>query len=302
MRGLTDYITQCHWADVFTVWFVIVDDSYQVLYGQQRLRARGPAPAFTDSEVITLSLVCDTYFHGNEELMLSFIRQYHADLFPHLLSNSRFNRRRRASCALLEGIRQALSEQLIDPADDLRLIDSAPIPVCTYMRAGSSATVTGSEYFSVMPTRKAKLFGFRLQLTVTLEQVPDQWMLVPAAPRDSKMALILLSETHDRLVYGDNAYRDPGVSEQLTRKHQVELLAPPRQHYDKHVQWPQPFRLLFNRVRRQIESAFSVLTGVFHLAQPRSRSLAGLMTRTATRLLAYTISFLVSPILLPDAN
>ena len=34
--------------------------------------------------------------------------------------DSRFNRRRRASCALIEGIRQALSEQLIDPADDLR--------------------------------------------------------------------------------------------------------------------------------------------------------------------------------------
>ncbi len=302
MRGLTNYITGCQWVDVFTVWFVLVADSYQLLYGQKRLRACGPAPLFRDSEVITLSLVCDTYFHGNEEMMLSFIRQYHADLFPQLLSNSRFNRRRRASCALIEGIRQALSQQLIDPADDLRLIDSAPIPVCTYMRARSCATIAGSQYFSVMSTRKAKLFGFRLQLTITFDQIPDQWMLAPAAPRDSKTALPLLSETHDRLVYGDNAYRDPGVSEQLLRKHRVELLAPPRTHYDKHIQWPEPFRLLFNRVRRRIESAFSVLTGVFQLARPRSRSLTGLMTRTATRILAYTISFLASPILQPDLN
>jgi len=302
MRGLTNYITECQWVDVFTCLYVLVDDSYQLLYGPKRLRARGPAPAFSDCEVITLSLICDTYFHGNEEMMLSFIRTYHADLFPQVLSNSRFNRRRRASCALIEGIRQALSEQLIDPADDLRLIDSAPIPVCTYMRARVCATVAGSEYFSVMPTRKAKLFGFRLQLTITLDQIPDQWMLVPAAPHDSKMALVLLSETHDRLIFGDNAYRDPGVSDQLKRKHAVELLAPPRQHYDKNVQWPEPFRLLFNRVRRRVESAFSVLTGVFFLSQPRSRSLSGFLTRAASRVLAYTISFLTSPLLQPDAN
>src|SRR5438093_11027158 len=154
MRGLSNYITACRWVDVFTLWYVIVDDCYAVLYGQKRLRACGPAPLFADSEVITLSLICDAYFHGDEELLLSFIRQYHLDLFPQLLSNSRFNRRRRASSGLIEGIRQALSQQLIDPADDLRLIDSVPIPVCTYKRARTSALLSGPEYFSVMPTRK----------------------------------------------------------------------------------------------------------------------------------------------------
>ncbi len=134
MRGLTDYITECDWGDVFTVWFVLVDDTFTQLYGHLRLRPSGPAPTFTDSEVITISLISDTYFHGNEELALAFVRQHYRALFPNLLSNGRFNRRRRALSACIEGVLRALSVALIDPHDALRLTDSAPIPVCTYQR------------------------------------------------------------------------------------------------------------------------------------------------------------------------
>lgn len=301
MRGLTDYITHCDWVEVFTVWYVLVDDAYQLRYGGQRLRLRGPAPRCSDSEVIVLSLICDVYFHGQEELLLSFIRQYHADLFPHLLSVSRFNRRRRAAHALIEGIRRALSDQLIDPHDDLRLIDSAPIPVCVYARAKRNQTLCGSQHFSVMPTRRAKLFGLRLHLTITDQQVIDQWMLAPAAPRDSKLAEVLLSETEWRLVFGDNAFRDPAVSHHLKTKHHVELLAPPRQKYEKQP-WPQVYHQLFMRVRRLIESSLSVLAGPFHIQQPGSRSLLGLLTRVASRILAYTLSFITAPLLRPQLN
>lgn len=301
MRGLTDYITQCDWVDVFTVWYVLVDDAYQLRYGGQRLRQSGPPPRCSDSEVITLSLICDVYFHGQEELMLAFIRQYHADLFPRLLSLSRFNRRRRAAHALIEGIRRLWSDQLIDPHDQLRLIDSAPIPVCVYARAKRSRTLCGSEYFSVMPTRRAKLFGLRLHLTITDQQIIDQWMLAPAAPRDSKLAEVLLSETEWRQVLGDNAFRDPAVAHHLKMKHQVDLQAPPRQKYDKHP-WPKAYHQLFMRVRRLIESSLSVLAGPFHIQQPGSRSLGGLLTRIASRILAYTLSFITAPLLMPQLN
>jgi hypothetical protein len=134
MRGLTDYITECDWVDVFTVCFVLVDDTFSLLYRHLRLRPTGPVPTFADSEVITISLISDTYFHGNEELALVFIRQHYLVLFPNLLSNSRFNRRRRALSACIEGVRRSLSATLIEPQDSLRLTDSAPIPICTYPR------------------------------------------------------------------------------------------------------------------------------------------------------------------------
>lgn len=298
MRGLTDYITECDWTDVFTVWFVLVDDCYFALYAHQRLRRSGPVPHFSDSEVITLSLICDTFFHGDEELGLAFVRQHYQTLFPQLLSNSRFNRRRRALIAVIEGIRRALSDQWIAPEDDLRLIDSAPIPVCTYGRSRTCETVQGAEYCSVMPARKAKLFGFHLDLTTTLAQVVDQWMLAPAAPHDSKMGAVLLSETANLWALGDNAFRDPSAAQRLKVKHNITLLAPPQRTQAK-VPWPKKLERLARRLRRRIESVLSVLATVFKIEHPGSRSLSGLVARVATRILAYTISFHTSAILQP---
>ncbi len=297
MRGLTNYSTEWAWPEIFLVWYVWIDDVFQQLYRDQRLRRRGEAPRFSDSEVITLSLIADTFFHGQEELMIAFVHQYHRDLFPQVLSRSRFNRRRRMLIAVIEAIRRALSDLLIAPDDAWRLIDSAPIPVCTYKRSRHCATLAGPEYYGVMPTRQAKLFGLRLHLTTTLSQVIDQWLLVPAAPRDSKMAQVVLKDSAPRTVIGDNAFRDPTVQAQLWETRGLRLLAPPRR-YDK-VAWPPALRRQVNRVRRQIESAISVLSTVFHVQQLGSRSVLGLAARVASRILAYTMSFVVQAGLQP---
>jgi hypothetical protein len=295
MHGLTDYITECHWEEVFTLWFVWLDDLYTEVYSQQRLRQRGSAPVFSDSEVMTISLVIDTYFHGDEELGLAFVRQYHLALFPKLLSRSRFNRRRRALIGIIEHLRRLLSDRLIEAGDDWRLIDSAPIPVCTYQRSRKNATLAGPEYYSVMPCRRAKLFGVRLLMTTNLEQVVDQWLLVPAAPRESKMADVLLEDAAALNIIGDNAFRDPTIDYHLQEARQIRLVAPPRA-YDK-IKWPASLRQDFNRVRRRIESAFSVLSTVFHVQVLGARSLTGIGVRVATRILAYTLSFLTQPAL-----
>jgi hypothetical protein len=301
MHGLTDYITECRWADVFLVWYVLIDDAYHARFGNVRLRQRGPTPTVSDAEVITLSVIADTYFHGNEELMLSFIGQYHRDLFPHLLEHSRFTRRRHALSDIIEALRRQLCADLIPPDDDLRLIDSAPVPLCTYQRSRRCATVQGRAYCSVMPSRKAKLFGVRVHLTTTLEQIPDQWFVAPAAPHDSKVAEILLSEATGLVVLGDNGFYDPLVQARLAQTRQIQLLAPP-QPKQRQGQWSPAERRVSNRLRRRIETSLSVLTTVFQLERPGARSWAGLLTRLASRFLAYTLSFFTKAILQPKTS
>ena len=45
MTGLTDYITEKKWEDIFIIWYVLVDDVYQQLITSlgRRLRQRGHA-------------------------------------------------------------------------------------------------------------------------------------------------------------------------------------------------------------------------------------------------------------------
>jgi hypothetical protein len=292
MNGLTDYITDCAWVDIFTTWYVLVDDAYQVIVTHhRRLRQRGPVPTLSDSEVLTIALIADTFFHGNEELCLSFIRQYHCDLFPHLLDDTRFNRRRRALVGLTEAIRRVYTTWLIAPDDPVRIVDSAPIPVCTYMRSRSCATVAGADYCGVMVSRRAKLFGFRLHLTTTTNQGVDQWMLAPASHHDGTLPPVLFEDTHQVVVVGDNAFHNPTVMDWLQQHRDIALIALPRRTGSQ--VWPKAVRQQVNDVRRTIESALSVLCTVFHLERPGARSLAGLLSRITTRLLAYTLSFVV---------
>ena len=96
MEGLTDYITKSDWEDILTVTFVLIDDAWPTLPKEALPhRQRGPAPEVSDSEVVTVALFIESIFDGDEEKGLAFLRQYHPTLFPTLLDNSRFNRRRR---------------------------------------------------------------------------------------------------------------------------------------------------------------------------------------------------------------
>ena len=292
MHGLTDYITDQPWVDVFTTWYVLVDTAYQGIIAETgRLRQRGPQPTFSDSEVITVALIADTFFHGHEELCLAFIRQYHHDLFPQLLDDSRFNRRRRLIAGLMDAIRRFYTAWLIAPDDPVRLVDSAPIPVCTYMRSNLCQTVLGKEYCGIMTSRRAKLYGFRIHLTTTTTQVVDQWMLAPASHWDGKLTPALLEDAAGLWVIGDNAFHDPSAMAWLQQQRHIRLTAIQRR--DARVPWPKDLRSQLNKLRRTIESALSVLCTVFHLEQPGSRSLSGLLARISTRLLAYTLSFVM---------
>lgn len=319
MDGLTDFITKYRWEDIFTVWYVLVDDAHQVLQRQfGEWRRRGPKPVFSDSEVITVALIADTYFAGDEDKALSFVRQYHIQMFPLLPAPGQFNYRRRALCLIIEQVRRLIISQwdLLQTregdTDTLRLTDSAPIPVCTYTRARQNKTMLQamgqdrSLYFGVMPSRKAGLFGFRLHVSASFEQVIDSWLLAPASIHDGQVTGLYETQESgalaELLMLGDGAFNNPGWLASLRYKHgaNLQIWALPRR--DTRKPWPAQFRAVVAKVRRRVESAFSVLCTsvlctVFNIEQPRARSLQGLVCRVATRLLAYTLCFITGPLL-----
>lgn len=56
MTGLTDYITESNWVDIFTICYVLVDDAYQHLVTclGRPLRQCGPEPTFYGRFVLGL--------------------------------------------------------------------------------------------------------------------------------------------------------------------------------------------------------------------------------------------------------
>jgi hypothetical protein len=294
MKGLTNYITESTWEDIIAFWFVHIDDRYKEYTAQLSapLRQRGPEPVMSDSEVITISLTIETFFNGCEEIGYAFVSQFLRHLFPHLLDLDRFNHRRRQLIRVIEAIRRQIRQQLLDPKENIRLVDSAPVTLMTYTRGSRCESVHGPEYFGVVTSKKGKFFGLRLHLTTTPDQLIDEWMLAPASVPDGKAVDALLENCTDLAVIGDKAYNDEELEDRLWRKRRIRLL--PLRKSNQKKQWPDDVRRALGRVRHRVETVFSVLTTVFNVQRPRGRTLAGHVVRVATCILAHTLSFLIA--------
>jgi len=294
MKGLTNYITESSWEDIIIFWFVHIDDGYKKLIAQRGspLRKRGPEPRMSDSEVMTISLVIETFFNGCEEIGYAFVCQFLSHLFPDLLNLDRFNHRRRQLISVIEAIRRQFRQQLLDPEETVRLVDSAPVTLMTYTRGARCESVYGPEYFGVVTSKKGKFFGLRLHLTTTPDQLIDEWMLAPASVPDGKAVDALLENCTDLAVLGDKAYNDEELEDRLWRKRRIQLL--PLRKNNQKKQWSDDVRRAIGRVRHRVETVFSVLTTVFNVQRPRGRSLAGHVVRVATCILAHTMSFLIA--------
>ena len=312
MKGLTDYITQSMWSDILTVNYVLIDDSYKqisLVVRPGRKFAPHGTPEFSDSEVITIALFAEMIFHGDEDKTLHFIRQYHLNLFPNVLDNSRFNRRRHQLTQVMEAIRQQLRDRwraahpLAEEEAHLRLVDSAPISICTYTRGGRCQTIPlewRDEWFGVCTSKKSKFFGPRCHVMTTLDQMIDTWLLAPGSYDDRKPMAALLENRQGLGLIGDKGYVSQDLGERLWDEGEHLLLALKKDNQKE--QWPSGFQKILGYLRHRVETTFSVLTTVFNFERPKSRSLSGLINRTTTKILAHTISFFLAEMLTPELS
>lgn len=304
MKGLTDYITQSAWSDILTVSYVLIDDSYRQINSTikpNRKFAPQGTPYFSDSEVITIVLFGEMVFGGDEDKTLHFIRQYHLDLFPYLLDPSRFNRRRHQLSEVMEAIRCQLRDKwrglhpLEAETSHIRLVDSAPITLCTYTRGSRCQSVPlewRDEWFGVCTSKKTKFFGARCHLTTTLDQMVDSWLLAPASYEDRKPMVALLENRQGLAIIGDKAYVSSELEDRLWEQGKHLLLALKRKN--QKLKWPTGIQKILGSLRHGVETAFSVLSVVFNFERPKSRSLSGLINRTTSKILAHTLSFFLS--------
>jgi hypothetical protein len=312
MKGLTNYITQATWKEILTVSFILTDDTEQELkqdFMPKRKYTPFGQPAFSDSEVITIAMFAEMVFQGGEAKTLHFIRQYHLDLFPNLLDDSRFNRRKQQLAEKMEAIRCLLRDKwrqkhpLPKEEATLRLVASTPITICTYTRASRCRSIPldwRDEWFGVCISKKSKFFGARCHILTTLDQMIDTWLLAPGSYDDRKPMTALLENQQGLGVIGDKGYVSADLEDRLWQEGEHLLLALKRDN--QKVQWPAKVQTILGYLRHRVETTFSVLTTVFSLERPRSRSFSGLIARTTTKILAHTLSFFLAELLTPELS
>jgi hypothetical protein len=70
------------------------------------------------------------------------------------------------------------------------------------METQAGAFVEDSQFFGVVTSKKGKVFGLRLHTTVTVNQLIDEWLLVPPSMPGSQALDALVLEGRDLVLMG----------------------------------------------------------------------------------------------------
>jgi hypothetical protein len=282
--------------DDFSLWvYYIVDEICQQL--SPLLRRPGPAPTTaSDSELLAMAIIGECRGHDMETELLSFWSD-HRDLFPRLPSQSRFNRRRRNLLPVFHLIRRAIVRVLDVAQATLCVIDSLPVPAVSFHLA-PQARGDWAEHgaaFGKVSSKKQTIYGYKLQVLVTVGGVILDFELAPANASDLAVGEELLLEHTDLTVLGDKAYISARVQAELRRQRGIRLLSLPRRN--QRMQVPQPVCEVINSARQIIETVNDQLTEQFNLERNHAHSFWGLCTRLMTKLTAHTLCIYLNRLL-----
>ena len=269
-----------------TAIYTVVDDLYRERLAAALRHRPGPAPALSDSEVLTLAICAEWGPWDSERGFWRFARRRLRHLFPRLVDQSAFNRRRRSLYPALAVIQRAVAQRLGADLERERLLDTKPVAVMVLKRHDDRGlTFDGKAAVGWCQTKRQWYYGFKLVLSLTLAGVIVRYDLVPANVDDRDAAAEVLEP-------GCRYWADKGF---YGRECQVEWAEtdgavvraePPR---GTRAAWPRAFAYLAHRVRQVIEVVNAQLQGQFAIERTLAKTLWGLVARVQAKLTAHTL-------------
>jgi hypothetical protein len=261
---------------LLTCLYVLVDD---LLPCRRRL---GRPPRISDSELICLAVAQVLLDCPNERRFLRLAKKRLGHLFPYIPGQSGFNKRLRALAPqLLEAIR-LLARLAPSFCDRLRLLDSTPVPCAASRETVRRSQLAGLGGYGYCRSHSRWFWGFRLYLLCSPDGLPIGFELAPANAPERVVASELLERV---LQPGQTVICDKGFAglefEQHLRSLGGTILRPDRKD-------EQPRFGSLGGLRQWIESTFATLKDQLSLERHGGRTLTGLVSRIARRLLALT--------------
>jgi len=278
---------------MFTAVYTLVDDQCKgIVNSYSQLRASGPEPEFSDSEVITLALMAELTKNDSENAWIPYVTKNHRHLFPKIIERSRYNRRVKDLTQIIDKIRCNLRDELAGVMPFIQIVDSMPLPVCHYARAGRCRSFSGEAAFGVCESKKEKVYGFKIHLTTSAGGVPLSFSIAPANHHDVKLVWDLVDHCWNINLIGDKGYIDKDQEEELKRTRNITLLTHKRKNQkEKNSRWLNSF---ISRSRKIIETVFSQLTDQFNISKNRAKMFSGLISRVVRKITAYTIGIYIN--------
>jgi hypothetical protein len=277
-------------VDLCTYVYVATDEVYREAVAPYDTRP-GPRSGFSDSELLTVSIVAELVGLDAETRCLAYLRRTHPTLFPLLPERSRYNRRRRQLAEPTNRIRGAVMERLWrvleEEGQDLCAIGSVPVPAVGFHHARHDHRWYGEADYGRVASKRQTIYGFTLHLLISASGLVLDFALVAANEADSTLAEQLLIDKAGLTVLGDKGYIDGPLHQLLAARNGVTVLTPRRKN--QKAQLPAALTRAINQARQIIETVNSQLVGQLALQRNRAKSVWGLATRVHAKLAAHTL-------------
>ena len=287
-----------NFADLCTYLYVLTDETYQEVAAPYDTRP-GPDAICSASELITLTLAAELVGLAAETRFLAYVRRNHPTLFPLLPERSRYNRRRRHRIEVTNRLRSAIMARLwwvlVAEGQDRCVIDSVPGPVVGYHHAAGAHRWRGEADFGRVPSKKQRIYGFKLHLLISHSGLILDFTLAPANHNDGKLTAQLLPDKAGRTILGDKGYINGPLQADLAARHDLTLLTPKRKNQRDPL--PEALTQARNHFRQIIETVNGQLVEQFQLQRNRAKSLSGLCARVQAKLTAHTFGLYLNHLL-----
>ena len=211
--NLDDFIITC---------FCTIDEMMPMVLNDQRLRARGPAPKLSDSEVITMEIVGSSLSLSQDKELFCSFQRHSMHFFPALrgLHRTTFVRQAANLWAIKERLWGWLRDEMVTYDTQLSIVDSVPVPVCRFARAPRAPRCVrfrGEARYGKDHADRQTFSGFRLHAQLSWPGVLTRVFLAPANASDGEIVPHVLEGTTG-VVLGDRNSWLPDVQAFLRTK------------------------------------------------------------------------------------
>ena len=245
----------------------------------------GPPAKIVDAELVALAVCQAAMGISSDRQFLGLVGYRLPGWFPHLPSQSQYNRRLRGLTGLLTVVQQRLA-RLLDSGGP-RIADGTLIGVANYAGCAQRSEFAGTAAYGYCAAKSEWVWGVRFVLRTDWRGLPLAYTWVPANEHEYEPLLDLVEP-------GETVIADKGLWGRAYNERMVcsgvGLVTPSRQrtaanHAREHT---------LASARLVIESVFANLKEQMRLGRHLAKTPRGLAQRIAQRLLALTLGILLN--------
>lgn len=201
--------------------YSLVDDLYQSKYAPLKPRRRGHKAELSDSEVLTLSILCQWHLGRSESWFVRYVQKHWRGYFPRMLTQGAFNRRVRDLAGVLCDLGPEvarLAQAYLESAAAYEVIDGVPVPLMRRCR-GSRHRLFGPEAaIGRGGSDRDWYYGVKLLLAVSPDGLVTGFVFGPANTEERWLAEALFGWRFDPGLPGPTA---EGLAEVLGPSHRA---------------------------------------------------------------------------------